>query len=131
MLLRACAAGGFCLRASTRESQLRAPEDHPSAQSCIRVAHKNTPGRHPNRSAPLPPGPAAKRLRQEQQLDGAVTRLLHLLGAAAGRLLPGGPPLSSCSVGQLVGAAGRLGPEARRALEEDLTMYCHLCTALR
>lgn len=108
----------------------------------------------------MPAGRAAKRLRAERQLDWALTRMLELLQPAADHAAlaaaaattnataQNDASLSSASLSsnglsvdgalgdmgarEVAGLCARwLGPEARKALEADLAVYCNTCQTLK
>jgi glycine/D-amino acid oxidase-like deaminating enzyme len=75
---------------------------------------------------------AARRARQLRQLEACVARILERLQAAAAREGPMAGGLAGMSAGAAAAAAARrLGPEAVRRLEEDVSAYVALCGMLR
>jgi hypothetical protein len=104
-------------------------------------------------------GSQAKRLRQQQSLDEALTRVLEVLQPAAARkaaaaalaarlqhasanaptaAVPAAAAaaaaagsLAQLNVGEVAALVGQLAPEMQRALEDDLGAYTSMCTKLR
>ncbi|KXZ42940.1 hypothetical protein GPECTOR_110g233 [Gonium pectorale] len=86
----------------------------------------------------LTTGKAARRLRQQRQMESALCRILEQLQPAADRAAAaaagggdGGGSLMRLGVAEMAALAGGLPPDARSALEADLAAYVSLSGSLR